>query len=154
MDFYKRKVGRLENDCNTLQEDLNKARIRLRRAEDFELKYQLILKQNSNLQNELDKKDKELNQKRSQLENLKVEASEKNNKGEDDIKQKMELQREVQRWKEKAEEAEEKRIAFMMENREKADLNQKREVEGLKKEFAEKEQGYQFQIRQLKKTVS
>ena len=68
-----------------------------------------------------------------------MEASEKNNKGEDDIKQKMELQREVQRWKEKAEEAEEKRIAFMMENREKADLNQKREVEGLKKEFAEKE---------------
>ena len=35
MDFYKRKAGRLENDCNTLQEDLNKARIRLRRAEDF-----------------------------------------------------------------------------------------------------------------------
>lgn len=35
MDFYKRKVHRLENDCNSIQEDLNKARIRLRRAEDY-----------------------------------------------------------------------------------------------------------------------
>ena len=42
----------------------------------------------------------------------------------------------------------------MLEGREKAELNQKREVEGLKKEFAEKEEGYQFQIRQLKKTIS
>lgn len=39
LDFYKRKVNRLENDCNAVQEDLNRARIRLRRAEDFELKY-------------------------------------------------------------------------------------------------------------------
>ena len=65
LDFYKRKVGRLENDCNQLQEDLNKARIRLRRAEDFELKYDLIMKQNTALNNELDKKDKELNHKKA-----------------------------------------------------------------------------------------
>jgi hypothetical protein len=42
----------------------------------------------------------------------------------------------------------------MLEGREKADLNQKREMEGLRKEFLEKEEGYQFQIRQLKKTLS
>jgi hypothetical protein len=48
-----------------MQEDLNKARIRLRRAEDFELKYELILKQNTYLQNELDKREKDLNQKKS-----------------------------------------------------------------------------------------
>ena len=51
MDFYRRKVNRLENDCTSLQVDLNKARIRLRRAEDYELKYELILKQNTHLQN-------------------------------------------------------------------------------------------------------
>lgn len=56
VDFYKRKVNRLENDYTSIQEDLNKARIRLRRAEDFELKYELILKQNTQLNNELDKK--------------------------------------------------------------------------------------------------
>jgi len=58
-------VYRLENDCNTVQEDLNRARIRLRRAEDFELKYELILKQNTLLNNELDKRDKELTQKKA-----------------------------------------------------------------------------------------
>lgn len=42
----------------------------------------------------------------------------------------------------------------MMEQREKADLNQKRELEGLKRENAEKEEGYQFQIRQLKKNLT
>ena len=45
---------------------------------------------------------------------MKLEAHEKSTKGEDDIKQKMELQRQIQRWKEKAEEAEEKRISFML----------------------------------------
>lgn len=42
----------------------------------------------------------------------------------------------------------------MMEHREKSDLNQKRELEGIKRQFAEKEEGYQFQLRQLKKTLS
>ena len=154
MDFYKRKVNRLENDCNSLQEDLNRARIRLRRAEDYELKYELILKQNTNLQNEIDKKDKELNQKKSELENVKLKVTETSFIGEDWTKEKLELQREIERWKAKHEEAEEKRISFMLENREKLDLNQKREMEGIRKEFAEKEEGYQFQIRQLKKTLS
>ena len=45
----------------------------------------------------------------------------------------MELQREIEKWKVKTEEAEEKRIAFMMEHREKSDLNQKRELEGIKR---------------------
>lgn len=66
----------------------------------------------------------------------------------------MELQREIEKWKVKTEESEEKRISFMMEQREKADLNQKRELEGLKRENAEKEEGYQFQIRQLKKSLT
>lgn len=42
----------------------------------------------------------------------------------------------------------------MFENREKSDLNQKRQVEGMKKQFVEKEESYQFQIRQLKKTLN
>lgn len=95
MDFYKRKVNRLENDCNSLQEDLNRARIRLRRAEDYELKYELILKQNTNLQNEIDKKDKELNQKKSELENVKLKVTETSFIGEDWTKEKLELQREI-----------------------------------------------------------
>jgi hypothetical protein len=79
----------LENDCNGLQEDLNKARIRLRRAEDFELKYELILKQNTYLQNELDKKEKDLTQKKTELENLRATASEKTTVVEDWSKERL-----------------------------------------------------------------
>jgi hypothetical protein len=32
IDFYKRKINRLETDFGALQDDLNKARVRLRRA--------------------------------------------------------------------------------------------------------------------------
>lgn len=42
----------------------------------------------------------------------------------------------------------------MFENREKADLNQKREIQGMRKDYAEREESYQFQIRQLKKTIT
>jgi hypothetical protein len=34
-DFYIRKINRLENDMNVLQDELSSARVRLRRAEDF-----------------------------------------------------------------------------------------------------------------------
>lgn len=99
IDFFKRKINRLENDCNGLQEDLNKARIRLRRAEDFELKYELILKQNTYLQNELDKKEKDLTQKKTELENLRATASEKTTVVEDWSKERLQLQREIEKWK-------------------------------------------------------
>jgi hypothetical protein len=35
LDFYVRKVRRLENDNNIIQDELNKLRVKLRRAEDF-----------------------------------------------------------------------------------------------------------------------
>ena len=35
LDFYQRKVGRLEGDLTQLQEELSIARLRLRTAEDF-----------------------------------------------------------------------------------------------------------------------
>jgi hypothetical protein len=35
LDFYLRKCTRLEEDVLTISDELNKARLRLRRAEDF-----------------------------------------------------------------------------------------------------------------------
>ena len=35
LDFYLRKITRLENDLNDVQDELSRARVRLRRAEDF-----------------------------------------------------------------------------------------------------------------------
>lgn len=49
-DFYLRKINRLENDMNVLQDELSGARVRLRRAEDFELKYEVAVRQNQQLQ--------------------------------------------------------------------------------------------------------
>lgn len=44
----------------TISDELNKARLRLRRAEDFEIKYDLLFKQKSALEEESIRKDKEL----------------------------------------------------------------------------------------------
>ena len=97
------------------------------------MKYELILKQNTQLKNEIDSREKDLNQKKSELENVKLLVDDKKDKGDTWQKEKLELQREIEKWKVKTEEAEEKRIAFMMEHREKSDLNQKRETEGIKR---------------------
>lgn len=44
VDFYRRKAERLEEDLLTITEELNKARLRLRSAEDYQIKYDLMLK--------------------------------------------------------------------------------------------------------------
>lgn len=60
INFYVRKINRLENDFGILQDELSSARVRLRKAEDFEIKYDLVLKQNNNLLAENDRLVKEL----------------------------------------------------------------------------------------------
>jgi hypothetical protein len=44
VDFYTRKISRLEEDNSSLLEELAKLRARLRTAEDFEIKYHILLK--------------------------------------------------------------------------------------------------------------
>lgn len=60
INFYIRKVNRLEGDLSLLQDELSGARVRLRKAEDFEIKYDLVLKQNNNLLVENERLSKEL----------------------------------------------------------------------------------------------
>lgn len=50
-----------------MHDELSKLRIRLRRAEDFELKYELLLKQMVTLQSDIDYKDKQLNEVKSKI---------------------------------------------------------------------------------------
>ena len=45
IDFYLMKISRLESDLAATQEELMTARLRLRTAEDFQIKYELLLKQ-------------------------------------------------------------------------------------------------------------
>lgn len=49
LDYYLRKIARIENELNNVQDELAKARVKLRRSEDFEIKFDLLSKQNSNL---------------------------------------------------------------------------------------------------------
>lgn len=49
IDFYQRKVNRLETDLSALQEELSLTRFRLQKAEDFEDKYEVLFKQHQNL---------------------------------------------------------------------------------------------------------
>lgn len=60
INFYVRKINRLENDLSLLQDELSGARVRLRKAEDFEIKYDLVLKQNNHLLAENDRLSKDL----------------------------------------------------------------------------------------------
>lgn len=60
MDYYLRKITRLENENNGVQDELAKAKVKLRRAEDFEIKFDLLLKQNSTLNTDLERRDREL----------------------------------------------------------------------------------------------
>lgn len=44
-DFYERKINRLETSINSLEDELAATKIRLRTAEDFQIKYDLLLRQ-------------------------------------------------------------------------------------------------------------
>lgn len=46
IEYYQRKVVRMEQDICILQDELNRVRIKLRTAEDFEIKYRILLKNN------------------------------------------------------------------------------------------------------------
>lgn len=60
VDFYMKKCDRLEEDIMLMGDELNRARIRLRKAEDFEIKYELLSKQKLAADEELVRKDAEL----------------------------------------------------------------------------------------------
>ena len=43
-----------------MQDELAKAKVKLRRAEDFEIKFDVLLKQNSTLNTDVERRDREL----------------------------------------------------------------------------------------------
>ena len=43
IDFYEKKIIRLQADLVSLQGQLNQARLRLRTSEDYQIKYELLL---------------------------------------------------------------------------------------------------------------
>ena len=49
IDFYVRKIHRLEQDLQGCEDELSNAKVRLRRAEDYEYKCELAAKHNNKL---------------------------------------------------------------------------------------------------------
>lgn len=70
LDFYIRKVRRLENDNNIVQDELNKVRVRLRRAEDFEIKYELVSAELAGLRKEVEVRDRTIREQKTLNERL------------------------------------------------------------------------------------
>lgn len=72
IDFYQRKVNRLEGELNSLQEQLSLNKYRLQKAEDFEAKYEQLFKQHQNTNEELDNTRDNLLQRTRENNDLKL----------------------------------------------------------------------------------
>lgn len=153
IDFYVRKVRRLENDNNIIQDQLNKVRVRLRRAEDFEIKFDLLTAETNTLRKDLEQRDKAIRDFKTLNEKLTFAVSERSNKQEEWMQEKRGLLEEVEKWTAKAEEAEVRRVTEITTERARSDEAIKREVALARKDQEQKEQELKFEVRQLKKVL-
>ena len=80
IDFYIRKTRRLEADNSHLTDELNKIRVKLKRAQEYPIKYELSLSENTNLKAALDSKEQAYNQLRAINQKLTLSIEERTNK--------------------------------------------------------------------------
>ena len=72
IDFYLMKISRLETDLASTQDELMAAKLRLRTAEDFQIKYELLLKQSEQENFRLRFSEKEDQSRIAEIINLKI----------------------------------------------------------------------------------
>lgn len=72
IDYYQRKVNRLENEVSNLQEELSLCQYKLQKAEDYEKKYELLFSQHQNTNEELDTSKESLIQKTREANELRI----------------------------------------------------------------------------------
>lgn len=77
IDFYERKIRRLQSDLANFQEELTNARLRLRTAEDFQIKYELLLQKSQQENDRLKNEERELADKHHELLSLKISENDK-----------------------------------------------------------------------------
>ena len=53
MDYYQRKVNRLQNELGNVEEELSLTKFKLQKAEDFERKFEELVRQNQDLNDQL-----------------------------------------------------------------------------------------------------
>lgn len=72
IDYYQRKVNRLQNEVSGLQEELSLTKYRLQKAEDFEAKYEQLFAQYQNTNQDLDISKDNLTLKTREANDLRV----------------------------------------------------------------------------------
>jgi hypothetical protein len=87
-------------------DELNRARLRLRRAEDYEIKYDMLFRQKATIEEETTKREKEVFELRAKNEELALLLRERGERQVEGSREKEELLAEVALWKERAVEAE------------------------------------------------
>ena len=137
-------MRRLESDNNLLQDELNKVRIRLRRAEDFEIKYEVVAGECSSLKKELEIRDKNIRDIKSLNEKLTRSIEERTDKTQEWSTEKRGLLEEIEKWTTKAEESEIRRVTELASERLRSEETLKKEVAFIKKDFEEKEDEFKF----------
>jgi hypothetical protein len=153
LDFYVRKVRRLENDNNIIQDELNKVRVRLRRAEDFEIKFDLLSGEANALRKDIDLRDKTIRDLKALNEKLSFAVEERCSKHEEWAQEKRSLLEEIEKWTAKAEESEVRRVTELAGERSRSEEALKRELLLSRKDLEEKEEELRFQVRQLQKSL-
>lgn len=121
IEYYQRKVVRMEQDICILQDELNRVRIKLRTAEDFEIKYRILLKNN------------EVDLQRARIEAIKNEEARSREKIAEALKQndehwmKVKQDLEMQLQREAGEHLEKVSGQLQLANRKLKDISQKKE---------------------------
>ena len=154
IDFYQRKVNRLENDLTGLQEELSLTKYRLQKAEDFEDKYESLFNQHQNLNEEYDllkqdhvMKTREAGELRSRLDQAELvirnlEANVENGKA---------TAEEIRR---KKDEAQSKASNQGVEERQMLEQNYLRQIENMRREAKDREEELKKQAHEAQRVIS
>ena len=136
-----------------ISNELNKTRLRLSRAEEYELKYGVIMKEKSLLEENEARRDEEMRGLMSEREVLSLNLKERGDRNRDNAFQKERLVKDREIWREKALEAEERCKMVVAEEQAKANETIERELLVMRRNFTETGQDYKSQITRLKRQL-
>lgn len=111
----------------------------MRRAEDFEIKYELVSTELAAVRKEVEVRDRTIREQKTVNERLAFELGEKSSKNEEWLQEKRNLLEEIEKWTTKAEESEVRRVTEIAAERARHEETLKREVMMVRKDVEEKE---------------
>jgi len=122
----------LENDLAQLQDELGLARFRLHKAEDFEIKYELLVKQNQTLAADNDRLVKDLTARTRELEETRYRLAHEETlkvQGESDLRK---SEAEVAELKRRLDESKDRGRSELVEEKAKVESQFNRQIDNLR----------------------